>query len=180
LNFINCIRDNPTKYAEKILEYKNFLSETTLKDKNVFIYNQKYIVPGGEELFDDISNFFKSKEKLSKLKGRSELLIHKELGSQEDKIIKKEFDNIYVKNQYIKMKKNYEYLFKNFNIFTFMGNSSIEDGIFMLIISSYIISNQKINRAVDIITNKDIKFLGVNLEQKNGSLVGFLIFADEF
>jgi hypothetical protein len=198
INWINLIRKNPDIYSEKILNYKKYLTEKKIKDKKLYIYNHKFIVPGGEDLFDQISKFFKKAEKLNELKGKNELLINREFEIKENQnhnqslnpnqnlnnnqTQKKDFSLVFLKNEYKKLKENFKNYFKNFYISTYMGNSSFEDGIFMLIISSFLFKkslNKKMqSRAIDIIMNKDIKYIGVNLEKKENDLKGFLIFAD--
>ncbi len=173
--------------VEKLLEEKENIIEKAGSNKSKYTYKDKFIIPGGKDLFIEVSNFIKNKTKLNPLNHSDNLILpeenpniilensspevmkkYKTLKEQDDK---KRFRTLREDNS----KKN---LFKNYFIFCFICCESIEDALVAQLLCNFKDNSKSNKRPIDIIFSDNVNSIGINLiDRGNDKFEGYLIFA---
>jgi len=187
LNLINFLRKNPQKLAEKLLIEKDQILLKTVGDKTKVIYKDKFYLPGGKDLFEEVAEYVMSKSKLEALKESKDLIMRPEDPNIIQINTTEEAKKQYKKEKEIDDKLRYKFLreenhkkglFKEYFIFSFISGDSIEDALITQFLSNFRGHKGKNKRPIDIVFNPNVKFIGINLTEKKDKLNGFLIFAN--
>lgn len=165
LNIINKIRNNPKEYIKEIKENKKYIIPFS---KNYFIFsknNFKIALNKGIEAFENAINDLNSRESMSNLVLKNEIII--KIPENENELN----DVNYFKNQteIIKKKMNIDVYFKDYI-------NEPEISILLMIIDD--IWNDSHDRR-NAILNKDFNYIGINYNIINGKYIAYFSFSKE-
>lgn len=186
IELINYFRQNPKKIAEKLDKEKEELSVKEIANKNRITYKEKFIIPEGKDLFEEVARFLRLLPELELLKPSQDLIMKPQnlpfssVETTEEKkknfIVLKEQDD---KARYrsLRNENNLKGIFKEYFIFSFVSAESIEDALTAKLFCNFKNFKDKTQRPIEIIFNPNVKYIGVNMSEKKKKLDGYLIFA---